>query len=294
MVATNRGESIPLGATTFNILENESTYTNLSVVNWDPAPGSLTLVVSAFDEFGNVISTIDREFTSRESGWNVGISSISAKGTINVALLRTNYVVLEDAVCVLVVESRDSAFRAEVKVEFAGTTFDANQRIDATGLDDKEQLDAVIRCNTPFDVDDDPSDDAATIIFELQEPSALSSSNILWGAAVSIVLVGLYLFIVQRQANAALRAMVREQPKPKTPAEKQPAAMEQIVEDDISISIESDDVEEAVPPSLIEEIPASEDLTPSGRLDSIRKEMSPEEDTQQQTSIEERMSKFFD
>ena len=107
VVATNRGESIPLGATTFNIFENQSTYTNLSVVNWDPAPGSLTLVVSAFDEFGNVISTIDREFTSRESGWNVGISSISAKGTINVALLRTNYVVLEDAVCVLTVESRD-------------------------------------------------------------------------------------------------------------------------------------------------------------------------------------------
>ncbi len=294
VVATNRGESIPLGATTFNIFENQSTYTNLSVVNWDPAPGSLTLVVSAFDEFGNVISTIDREFTSRESGWNVGISSISAKGTINVALLRTNYVVLEDAVCVLTVESRDSAFRAEVKVEFAGTTFDANQRIDATGLDDKEQLDAVIRCNTPFDVDDEPSDDSATIIFELEEPSPLSSSNILWGASVSVVLVGAYLFIVQRQANAALRAMVRDQPKPKTPAEKQPAAREQIVEDDITISVEVDDVEEAEPPSMIEEIPASEDLTPSGRLDSIRKEMSPEEETQQQTSIEERMSKFFD
>ena len=294
VVATNRGESIPLGVTTFNILENESTYTNLSVMDWDPAPGSFTLVVSAFDEFGNVISTIDREFTSRESGWNVGISSISAKGTINVALLRTNYVVLEDAVCVLLVESRDSAFKAEVKVEFAGTTFDANKRIDAAGLDDKEQLDAEIRCNTPFDVDDDPNDDSATIIFELEEPSALSSSNILWGAAVSIVLVGVYLFIVQRQANAALREMVRKQPKPKTPVEKQPAAREEIVEDDISISIESDDVEEEAPPSMIEEIPAREDLTPSGRLDSIRKELSPEEETQQQSSIEERMSKFFD
>jgi hypothetical protein len=99
---------------------------------------------------------------------------------------------------------------------------------------------------------------------------------------------------VQRQANAALREMVREQPKPKTPVEKQPAAREEIVEDDISISIESDDVEEATPPSMIEEIPAPEDLTPSGRLDSIRKELSPEEETQQQSSIEERMSKFFD
>ena len=152
----------------------------------------------------------------------------------------------------------------------------------------------VIRCNTPFDVDDEPSDDSATIIFELEEPSPLSSSNILWGASVSVVLVGAYLFIVQRQANAALRAMVRDQPKPKTPAEKQPAAREQIVEDDITISVEVDDVDEAEPPSMIEEIPASEDLTPSGRLDSIRKEMSPEEETQQQTSIEERMSKFFD
>ena len=137
-----------------------------------------------------------------------------------------------------------------MKVEFAGTTFDANQRIDATGLDDKEQLDAVIRCNTPFDVDDEPSDDSATIIFELEEPSPLSSSNILWGASVSVVLVGAYLFIVQRQANAALRAMVRDQPKPKTPAEKQPAAREQIVEDDITISVEVDDVDEAEPPSL--------------------------------------------
>ena len=44
---------------------------------------------------------------------------------------------------------------------------------------------------------------------------------------------------------------------------------------------------------MIEEIPAVEDLTASGRLDSIRKEINPDDEVEQKASIEERMSKFF-
>ena len=44
---------------------------------------------------------------------------------------------------------------------------------------------------------------------------------------------------------------------------------------------------------MIEEIPVQEDKSPSGRLDSLRREMNPDEDVEQQSSIEERMSKFF-
>ncbi|MGB1659736.1 MAG: hypothetical protein ACPHHS_04505, partial [Candidatus Poseidoniaceae archaeon] len=99
---------------------------------------------------------MSKEVTAKESGWNVGISSISAKGSINVAVSRTNYVVLEDAVCVLTVSSRTSNFESKILVDFAGSQFSPNVRIDSTGLNDKEQLDAVIACNSPFDVDDDP------------------------------------------------------------------------------------------------------------------------------------------
>ena len=63
------------------------------------------------------------------------------------------------------------------------------------------------------------------------------------------------------------------------------------VVDDISTVIEEED--DSPPPTMIEEIPAQEDTTPSGRLDSLRREMNPDDDVEQQSSIEERMSKFF-
>lgn len=61
--------------------------------------------------------------------------------------------------------------------------------------------------------------------------------------------------------------------------------------DDISTVSEQD--HDAPPPTMIEEIPHQEDETPSGRLDSLRREMNPDNDVEKQSSIEERMSKFF-
>ena len=61
--------------------------------------------------------------------------------------------------------------------------------------------------------------------------------------------------------------------------------------DDISTVSEQED--DTPPPTMIEEIPVQEDETPSGRLDSLRREMNPENDVEKQSSIEERMSKFF-
>ena len=36
LVSTNRGDEIPINRSVFTILENESTFANLSVANWDP------------------------------------------------------------------------------------------------------------------------------------------------------------------------------------------------------------------------------------------------------------------
>ena len=44
----------------FTILQNESTFANLSVANWDPpSPEVLPLIVSAYDQYGNMISQIE-------------------------------------------------------------------------------------------------------------------------------------------------------------------------------------------------------------------------------------------
>ena len=232
----------------------------------------------------------------RESGWNLGISSISAKGDINVAISRTNYPILEDAVCILTVSSQQSDFEAEVLVDVAGTQFSPNVRIDAEGLDEDEQLDAVLGCNSPFDVDDDLSDNTATVIYEKEEESVLNSSNVIWGAIVAIASIGIYLFIIQRQDNALIRSMMEERqaratPKKKTtPQQAQPQAKDSVIDD---ISIESEQSEPENIPTMIEEIPLDDDTSPSGRLDSIRREMNPDAVDTEESSIEDRMSKFF-
>tara|TARA_B100000674_G_scaffold369319_1_gene311722 strand:+ start:159 stop:947 length:789 start_codon:yes stop_codon:yes gene_type:complete len=260
----------------------------------------LTIVVSAYDEYGNVLASIDKEVIAQESGWNVGISSISAQGSINVAVSRTNYAVLENAVCILTVTSRSSDFKADVVIDVAGPQFSPNVRIDASGLSDKEQLDAVLACNTPFDIDDDASDDSASIIFVKNKDSVIQSSSVIWGASVAIVLIGAYLFMMQRQDNALIRTMAKEsnakKPKQDKPSQKtvagEPTTEEtNDVVDDISTVFEQEDDTPA--PTMIEEIPVEEDETPSGRLDSLRREMNPDDDVEQQSSIEERMSKFF-
>ena len=296
VVSTSRGDTIPIQSTSFTLLENESTFTNLSLDNWDPSPGTFTIIITAYDEYGNVLDSLSKDATAKESGWNIGISSISAEGSINVAVSRTNYVVLEEAVCILTVSSRTGDFESKVLVDFTGSKFSPNIRIDSNGLKDKEQLDANIACNSPFDVDDDPSDNSASIIFEMSDESVLQSSSLLWGALVAIALTGMYLFLMQRQDNAFVHAANRGQTanKPKettTPSGEENLQPEQKDATDIITSVEPEPVQP--PPSLIEEIPAVNDLTPSGRLDSIRKEMNPEEENETESSIEERMSKFF-
>ena len=59
------------------------------------------------------------------------------------------------------------------------------------------------------------------------------------------------------------------------------------------ISVESEQSEPDNIPTMIEEIPFDDDTSPSGRLDSIRREMNPDAADSDESSIEDRMSKFF-
>ena len=133
----------------------------------------------------------------------------------------------------------------------------------------------------------------------MKDESVLQSSSLLWGALVTIIVVGIYLFVIQRQDSAVVRAASREQntikPKetipPSTELDTVSSDTEEAGGDDITTFVEPEP--EQAPPSMIEEIPVQEDNTPSGRLDTLRREMNPDEDVEQKSSIEERMSKFF-
>jgi hypothetical protein len=118
-----------------------------------------------------------------------------------------------------------------------------------------------------------------------------------WGGSVAILIVGLYLFIVQRKDNQIVRDIMKDEnkkpgksPQPE-PQQKEPVQREVEVDD---ISLEQEIVNEVpLEQSLIEEIPHEEEESASGRLDSIRRELNPDEEVQEKSSIEERMSKFF-
>ena len=130
----------------------------------------------------------------------------------------------------------------------------------------------------------------------MEDESVLNSSNLIWGAIVAIVSIGIYLFIIQRQDNALIRSMMEEQqaratPKKKTkPQQVQPQAQDSVIDD---VSIESEQSEPENIPTMIEEIPLDDDTSPSGRLDSIRREMNPDSVDSEESSLEDRMSKFF-
>jgi hypothetical protein len=101
---------------------------------------------------------------------------------------------------------------------------------------------------------------------------------------------------MQRNDAQALQEMIRNKPKASKPQKEKDVRRIDDIEDDISIEHIQEEMEfevETVP--LIEEIPEVEsDLSPSGRLDTIRQELNPDEEVVETTSIEDRMSKFFD
>ena len=298
IVTTNRGDNLPLVKTTYSVLVNQSMNANLSVSNWDPQPGNILIMVHAYDEYGNLLSSISRSVVSRESGWNLGISSVSAKGEINVAISRTNYEVLVDGICKLTVTSRQSDFEEVVLIDAAGPDFKPNNRIDGVGLEDNEQLDVALACNTPFDIDDDLTDNTASVIFEAEETPVLSSSNLIWAVSVATILIGMYLFVVQRKDGMIEQRSSEDKPTSVKEPQNQQAKPIEPVTDEIEqsnedVSFDDESIELIELPTMIEEIPIEDDLSPSGRLDSIRKEMNPESEASEESSIEDRMSKFF-
>jgi len=295
MASTNTGQSISLDKNSFTIQRNESKVVNLSVGQWDPNPGEMIIRIVGFDGNGIEVVSIQTEQVSRQSGWNVGIASFSATGDLEIAITRTNYEILGDVNCILTVTSSTSSYTVERIVDVEGSQFAPIVKIKSPDISDKESLSATIGCESPFDIDDNSEDDTSTAIYVEESESLVTTNNLLWGSAVTILVVGIYAFVTQRKEAQVLQERLRTKPKASTSEKVKEVRTIENVEDAISIEhIKEVEFEEGTT-SLIEEIPELEsDLSPSGRLDTIRQELNPDEEVVETTSIEDRMSKFFD
>ena len=296
IAATNTGQTIPLDSNSFTIQRNESRVVNLSVAQWDPTPGQMIIRIVGYDGNGIEVISIETTQVSRQSNWNVGIASFSATGDLDIAITRTNYDILDDVNCILTVTSSTSSYRVERIVDVEGSQFAPIVKIKNPDISDKESLSATIGCDSPFDIDDNSEDNTATAIYVEESESLVTTNNLLWGTVVTILVVGVYALVMQRKDAQALQEMIRAKPKASKPQKEKDVREIDDVEDDISIEHIQEEVEfEVETAPLIEEIPEVEsDLSPSGRLDTIRQELNPDEEVVETTSIEDRMSKFFD
>ena len=296
IASTNTGQTIPLEISSFTIQKNESGMMNISVNQWDPEPGELMIRFVGYDGNGIEVVSVETAQVSRQSNWNVGIASFSATGDLDIAITRSNYEVLGDVNCILTVTSSTSSYRIERIVDVEGSQFAPIVKIQDPDISDKEGLSATIECNSPFDIDDDLSDNTATAIYVEESQGLVTTNNLLWGSAITILIVGVYVLVMQRKESEILQEKIRSTPKSTKSKPDQEVKQIDEIEDDISLEAFEEEIElEEEPISLIEEIPEQEtDLSPSGRLDTIRQELDPEVEVIDTTSIEERMSKFFD
>ncbi len=297
IASTNTGQIIPLDMSSFEIQKNQTRKVNLSSSQWDPDPGELDIRIVGYDGNGVEVVSIETSQISRQSDWNVGIASFSATGDLDIAITRSNYEILGDVKCILTVTSSTNSYRIDRIVDVEGSQFAPIVKIKNPGISDKESLSATIGCDSPFDIDDNPSDNTASAIYVEASEALVTTNNILWGTAITILIVGTYVLIMQRKEANLLQERIRKTPKPSQSREHDEENVINEVEDDISLDETEDEIkpkEESLV-SLIENIPELEtDLSPSGRLDTIRQELDPGEEVIETTSIEERMSKFFD
>ena len=262
------------------------------------------------DQYGRTLTQNEQAVTARENGWNVGISSFSSEGSITVGINRVGYELLDSSACRLTVEA-DSGWSIEYVVDVANSDFAPIFFIEDPGVLSKDdKLTATIACDTPYDLDDNPDDDSKSIYYQPENILSVSSSDAGWIVGIASVVLALAWFggmirpldkRIERPPSSTQQATSAQSASAAVakPSSDEIEVIEQ--EDDISLeeiqSIAIDDIaiEDEVLPSTIEVFDAPEpaDVSPSGRLASLRSELGEGEDVEPSEPLEDRMNRFF-
>lgn len=311
---TSNGERIDLDDDVFVVGAGSQESINVSVTGWDPAAGVFDVVLSGTDQFGRTLADESISVVARESGWNVGISSLTTDGDITVGIKRTGYELLTEAVCELNVVAEggwQTTYIVDIAyAEYAPVIFIENPE----SIERDEKITATLGCSVPFDIDDNEEDDTKSSYYKAENILAVSSNEIGWvvGVAALILAIAWLLGVIQAPKSTAPSVAKKKNTSTDSPQTKSqsPASTERLVEeDDFNLQVEEiqspedlteepvaiDDAQVDSTVEVIEsiEVIEEEDTTASGRLASMRDELGEGDGPAKEGSIEDRMKEFF-
>jgi len=187
---------------------------NLTTNDWTPEVGVWTLNLDVYQNTGSIIEHAEVITTIRAEGWNIGISLFDeieqgGKSVLRIGISRTNYQIMNSPDCVISISEDGAAIGSDNAIESGGGATDGGWSysalidVAATGFAPEIHLDrpgglaggskliAKISCASPWDVDDDPSDDSATLVLAEPPNITLAVTSWVWSGGVAVLLLGI-------------------------------------------------------------------------------------------------------
>ena len=302
-----------LNSRVVDLYKGTNSTVNLTITQWDPEPGIVTVIYEIIDSSGLILESGSSSMISRQSGWNVGVETIDVDGdSITVGIKRQGHSMLGSATCRLLISESESGWSNSVFVDISSGAYAPILSIDRPQVIETGSLvNAEVSCESPWDLDDDPNDDAGSAIAGAIPIVEFGSGDVLWTISVATILIGIAwlggIIGTRRETPIEKQSVPAKSKKPVEKIEKKPIDDSEIDDmslDDIDDLLEEmpdieieEDIEEIVVEEIVEHKQIIKDSSASGKLGALRREIATDDDDNTEEIKEEdltsRMDRFF-
>jgi len=287
---SDRGELIAYQVVSLDVNTNLSI--NLTNQQYSPEPGNIEFTLLVVDSQGRTISSTSKTATAHSSGWNIGIGTLSGDGEVRVGISRTGYERLDGTPC-FVELSHESGWTQSKTVDIAGAEFAPILIFyPPSSVDDGTQIIAKVTCDSPFDVDDDPSDDEKSVTWNVEQAAIVESSDLLWsgGIVLLILTIAWFLGIIGPSKVEWIEEEEIKEPKKEVKVRKSIDKQAALLKTEQL----SQPAPERVKPEPESQPRVIDDDSASGRLASLRTELTSDDNpTANKEGLNDRMEQFF-
>ena len=317
VMITSTSEILELNNDDIFVQNNTTSQISINVTNWLPEVGEHELFLYVLDEYGNTLASENTFYTAYQSGWNLGIFSITTDKEIRVGIQREGWELLGDTVCVLDIVASDG-WSTQVRVDVTGN-YAPTVVIEAPAdMETDTKINATIGCSSPFNLESDMSDNSKEGWYIAPGAVQISSSDLFWTIGITIVIISLLAALgllkspnqnqltTSKEKNNVNQSGVETKAKKRTePDIKSMSASDKEIArermskmmSDVDLSTELDELDEIQQDEqelILEEpvIELEEDDSVQSRFAALREELSDAEG-EDRGSVEDRMKKFF-